>query len=463
MAKVEYETRGRVGIFTLNRPEARNAVNGEVAADFEAALDRFEEDPEVWVGVITATLTGDRPVFSAGADLKAVNTAAGAGISTQKGGFAGFAYREREKPVIAAVDGLATAGGCEIVLACDLVVASTRSSFGLAEVKRNLVAGAGGLFRLPRAIGRAAAMEAILTGEPISAQRAYELGLVSRLCEPEQSLDTAIALAEQICLSAPMAVRESRKVVLAADYADDETLKKMTNAAMAKIMSSEDLQRRARGVCREAAAQLEGSLSTYRGPSTPRSRRKSREPVHEGVAVERADRHPLSLVGVVAGDRAPPRPRPRSRGSRSGGRRRSAPPSPTNAPHVPSRPVSSRSSRTTASASVSPGSTRPPGTRPQARVRARCRAAPSSSRRHAVGDGTDAELGATHQVAVERAVHDDGACRRDRSVSKKFFVSRLPGSARRVDADAAPLRGTTPRPHPSAPRRRPTSRASGST
>ncbi len=85
MAKVEYETRGRVGIFTLNRPEARNAVNGEVAADFEAALDRFEEDPEVWVGVITATLTGDRPVFSAGADLKAVNTAAGAGISTQEG------------------------------------------------------------------------------------------------------------------------------------------------------------------------------------------------------------------------------------------------------------------------------------------------------------------------------------------------------------------------------------------
>lgn len=242
MAMVEYETRGHIGVFTLNRPEARNAVNGEVAADFEAALDRFEADPDVWVGVITATIVGDRPVFSAGADLKAINTAAGGGIATQKGGFAGFAYREREKPVIAAVDGLATAGGCEIVLACDLVVASSRSSFGLAEVKRNLIAGAGGLFRLPRAIGRAAAMEAILTGEPLSAQRAYELGLVNRLCEPEQSLDTAIALAEQICLSAPMAVRESRKVVLAASYEDDDTLKKMTNAAMAKVMASEDLK-----------------------------------------------------------------------------------------------------------------------------------------------------------------------------------------------------------------------------
>jgi enoyl-CoA hydratase len=242
MAMVEYETRGRIGIFTLNRPEARNAVNGEVAADMEAAVDRFEDDPDVWVGVITATIVGDRPVFSAGADLKAVGTAAGGGISTQKGGFAGFAYRERTKPVIAAVDGLATAGGCEIVLACDLVVASTRSSFGLAEVKRNLVAGAGGLFRLPRAIGRAAAMEAILTGEPLTAQRAYDLGLVNRLCEPEKSLDTAVALAEQICLSAPMAVRESRKVVLAADYEDDDTLKKMTNSAMARIMASDDLK-----------------------------------------------------------------------------------------------------------------------------------------------------------------------------------------------------------------------------
>ncbi len=109
-------------------------------------------------------------------------------------------------------------------------------------MKRNLIAGAGGLFRLPRAIGQAAAMELILTGEPLAAQRAYELGLVSRLVEPGQAFDEAMRLASQIALAAPMAVAESRKVVLAAAYEDDETLKKMTNRAMAKVMSSEDIK-----------------------------------------------------------------------------------------------------------------------------------------------------------------------------------------------------------------------------
>jgi enoyl-CoA hydratase len=150
-------------------------------------------------------------------------------------------YRQRKKPIIAAVDGLATAGGCEIVLAADLVVASTQSAFGLAEAKRNLVAGAGGLFRLPRAIGQAAAMEAILTGEPIPAQRAFELGLVSRLSEPDGALDEALALAAQITACAPIAVWESRAVVLAAATESDETLKKMTDDAMRRVMASDDL------------------------------------------------------------------------------------------------------------------------------------------------------------------------------------------------------------------------------
>ena len=176
---VKYETRGRVAVITLNRPDARNAVNGEVAQGMEAAIDQMEADNDVWVGIITANTEGqERPVFCAGADLKAINSGKAGDLNTRKGGFAGFVYRERKKPVIVAVDGLATAGGCEIVLGADLVVATTRSAFGLAEVKRNLIAGAGGLFRLPRAIGQAAAMEAILTGEPIPAERAYHLGLV---------------------------------------------------------------------------------------------------------------------------------------------------------------------------------------------------------------------------------------------------------------------------------------------
>jgi enoyl-CoA hydratase len=207
----------------------------------EAAIDRMEDDPDIWVGIITANTDGqERPVFCAGADLKAINSGNAAALNTRKGGFAGFVYRERKKPVIVAVDGLATAGGCEIVLAADLVVATTRSAFGLAEVKRNLIAGAGGLFRLPRAIGQAAAMEAILTGEPIPAERAYNLGLVTRLVAPGAALDEALALAAKIAEAAPLAVWASRRVVLAAAWADDETLKRMTNEEFAGVMASED-------------------------------------------------------------------------------------------------------------------------------------------------------------------------------------------------------------------------------
>jgi enoyl-CoA hydratase len=240
---VQYEVQGRVGVIRLNRPEARNAVNGDVATAMEAIIDRFEEDDDVWVGIITANTEGqDRPVFCAGADLKAINSGQGSALGTRKGGFAGFAYRDRKKPVIAAVDGLATAGGCEIVLAADMVVATTRSSFGLAEVKRNLVAGAGGLYRLPRAIGKNVAMELILTGEPLSAERAHHLGLVNRLVEPGKALDEALALAAQICASAPLAVWASRKVVLAAADEDEKTLRKMTDDAFGQVMSSEDLK-----------------------------------------------------------------------------------------------------------------------------------------------------------------------------------------------------------------------------
>ncbi len=238
---VEYEVRGKIAIITLNRPEARNAVNGDVASGLEAAIDKLEADSNVWVGVLAANTTGqERPVFCAGADLKAINSGQAGALNTKRGGFGGFVYRDRKKPVIAAVDGLATAGGCELVLACDMLVATTRSAFGLAEATRNLIAGAGGLFRLPRAIGRAVAMEAILTGEPFSAQRAYELGMVNTLVEPNTALEAALDLASRVCKAAPLAVWASRKIVLASETESDQNLIDMTNKEFGAVLASED-------------------------------------------------------------------------------------------------------------------------------------------------------------------------------------------------------------------------------
>src|SRR5690606_5071473 len=137
-----------------------------------------------WVSI----LTRDPPVFCAGADLKEINAGNAAALNTERGGFAGFVQRERTKPFIAAVDGPALAGGTEIVLACDLVVASTNATFGIPEVKRSLVAAAGGLFRLPRKIPFNIAMELALTGDPISAELAHHHGLVNELCEPGTAL-----------------------------------------------------------------------------------------------------------------------------------------------------------------------------------------------------------------------------------------------------------------------------------
>lgn len=233
---VEYETRGRVAVITIRRPEARNAVNGEVADALEAAVDRLEAEDGTWVGI----LAGEGPVFSAGADLKAIASGQAASITTERGGFGGFVRRERTKPVVAAVDGPALAGGCELVLACDMVVASTSAAFGLPEVKRSLVAAAGGLFRLPRAVPRNVAMELALTGDPMPAARAYQLGLVNELVDPGKALEAAIGLAERICANAPLAVRESRQIVMAAQTNGDEEMWRRTGQALGRVGSTED-------------------------------------------------------------------------------------------------------------------------------------------------------------------------------------------------------------------------------
>ncbi len=238
MSVIEYATEGHVALITINRPEARNAVNGDVASGIEEAIDKLEADDSLWLGI----LTGVPPVFSAGADLKEINSGRAANLNTKRGGFAGITRRERTKPIIAAVDGPALAGGTEICLACDLIVASTTARFGVPEVKRCLVAAAGGLFRLPRKIPFNIAMELALTGDPIDAERAHHFGLVNYLTEPGGALDRAKELARQIEANAPIAVRASRRVVLAAATEDENTGWRLSGEAMAEAMASEDMK-----------------------------------------------------------------------------------------------------------------------------------------------------------------------------------------------------------------------------
>ena len=218
---VEYKKSGRVAVIILNRPEARNAVSGELAQALEGAIDKLEADDDVWVGI----LAGNGPVFCAGADLKAVASGK-ANLGTSRGGFGGFVTLERTKPVIAAVEGPAVAGGCELVLACDLVVASSDAAFGLPEVKRSLVAMAGGTTRLPKRVPQNIAMELALTGDTMNAERAYQHGLVNILCEPGDAINEAMNLAERINANAPLAVRATRQAISqGAMVSDDEGIR----------------------------------------------------------------------------------------------------------------------------------------------------------------------------------------------------------------------------------------------
>jgi enoyl-CoA hydratase len=238
MSVVEWETSGHVAVVTINRPEARNAVNGDVASGIEEAIDRLEGDDSLWLGI----LAGVPPVFCAGADLKEINAGRMTNLNTERGGFAGITRRERTKPLIAAVDGPALAGGTEICLSCDMIVASTTATFGIPEVKRSLVAAGGGLFRLPRKLPFNVAMELALTGDPIPADRAHHFGLVNYLCDPGKALEEAKELAKRIEANAPIAVRESRAAILAAMTEDEATGWHLSNQAMAKAMGSDDMK-----------------------------------------------------------------------------------------------------------------------------------------------------------------------------------------------------------------------------
>jgi enoyl-CoA hydratase len=241
MTAVKFETDGPVAVITLNRPDARNAVNAEVAQGLEAAVDHLEADESLRVAILTANVAGQsKPVFCAGADLKTVLAEGADSLRTQRGGFAGYVFRDRTKPIIAAVDGLAVGGGFEIMLASDLAVGTERSSFAFAEARHNLVAEAGGLFRLYQSAGKAVAMEALLTGIPIPATRAYELGLISRLVSNGGALDCAHELASAIVRCGPLAVRESRRVMMLATSADEAKLRSASDEASSTVVSSAD-------------------------------------------------------------------------------------------------------------------------------------------------------------------------------------------------------------------------------
>jgi enoyl-CoA hydratase/carnithine racemase len=224
-------------LVTIQRPEARNSVDPAVASGLDAAVKAVEADPEIWAAILTGA---GGTAFCAGADLKAVSQGRLPELSTPDGGFAGFVLHPREKLWIAAVEGFAVAGGFELALACDLIVASENSAFALPEVMRGLVAAAGGVYRLPRALPRALALELIATGDRLSPQRAAEFGLVNRVAVKGGAVAEALLLAERVCANAPIAVRESLKVARRAYDFDDPTLFALGLAAQDVVMKTED-------------------------------------------------------------------------------------------------------------------------------------------------------------------------------------------------------------------------------
>jgi enoyl-CoA hydratase len=228
------ERRERVLLITINRPDQRNAVNAAVAQGIAAALDELDGDPGLAVGVLTGAGKG----FSAGMDLKAFV----AGESPYAGdrGFAGIAQRSSDKPLIAAVEGFAVAGGLEIALSCDLMVASRGTRLGIPEVKRSLVAAGGALLRLPRLLPRTVAMELALTGDPINAERAYELGLINRLAEPGEAVEVALELAAAIAVNGPLALAASKRILVeSVDWPESEFWRRQGEIS-GPVFTSED-------------------------------------------------------------------------------------------------------------------------------------------------------------------------------------------------------------------------------
>ena len=229
---VKTERIDRVLVVELARPEKRNALNEAITAGLDAAMNELEDDPSLACGI----LTGGPTIFSAGADLSV-----GPGEPTPRGGIAGLIERRRKKPLLAAVEGYALGGGLELVLCCDLVVASRTARFGLPEVKRGLMPDFGGAFRIGRFLPINVAREMLLTGEPIDAERAERFGFVNRLVEPGETREVALELARRIASNAPLAMAEAISVFEADARGDETALWERSHAAHARLLASEDV------------------------------------------------------------------------------------------------------------------------------------------------------------------------------------------------------------------------------
>jgi crotonobetainyl-CoA hydratase len=240
---VTVETRGHVMIVTINRPEARNAINAQVHEGVGDALEAADGDANIRAVIVTGA--GDK-AFCAGADLVALSRGESLAPDDkvkQAWGFAGLVSHPISTPVIAAVNGHALGGGLEIALACDLVVAVDDAKFGLPEPKRGLFAAAGGVFRLGQQLPKKVAMEMILTGDPISAERALALGLINAIAPREALLDTALALAERITVNAPLSVQASKRVaegILDGKVAREEEAWRQNQAEAVRVFTSAD-------------------------------------------------------------------------------------------------------------------------------------------------------------------------------------------------------------------------------
>lgn len=226
-----------VALVTLDRPAKRNAVNAAMAVQLDGCVKRAEADPQVRVVILASS---NDAAFCAGADLAEVAANGGQSLYTVDGGFAGFISAVRRKPWIAAAKGAVLAGGMELCLACEMIVAAEDCRFGVPEVKRSLIAAEGGVTRLMKAVPRAVALELIATGEPIDARRAYEIGLINRVVPRDQVQAAALAIAGAIAANAPVAVAESLAVAKAASVLSDEAGRELAQAGLERLRATED-------------------------------------------------------------------------------------------------------------------------------------------------------------------------------------------------------------------------------